>query len=197
MSDSVHGVVLAAGESARMGQPKALLTIGSESFLQRAVRTLYAAGCDRVHVVTGPDAGWADAATAGLDVDLVANPVPGSEQIDSLRLVLQRLPGEVRAVVVLPVDLPLVTPETVRLLIDTYRGEPAPLLLPFHGAVAGHPVLLDRALFAEILETVLEEGLRSLILGRTQALREVRVIDPGILIDIDTPDDYRRHIQQK
>jgi molybdenum cofactor cytidylyltransferase len=197
MSDSVHGVVLAAGESARMGRPKALLTIGSETFLQRAVGTLYAAGCDRVHVVTGPDAGWADGAMAGLDVDLVANPVPGSEQIDSLRLVLQRLPGEVSAVVVLPVDLPLVTPATVRLLIETYRGEPAPLLLPFHGAVAGHPVLLGRALFAEILATVLDEGLRSLILGRTQELREVKVVDPGILIDIDTPDDYRRYIQQE
>jgi molybdenum cofactor cytidylyltransferase len=197
MSDSVHGVVLAAGESARMGQPKALLTIGSETFLQRAVGTLYAAGCDRVHVVTGPDAGWAEAVAAGLDVDLVANPVPGSEQIDSLRLVLQRLPGDVSAVVVLPVDLPLVTPETVRLLIEAYRGEPAPLLLPFHGAVAGHPVLLDRALFAEILDTVLDEGLRSLILGRTQELREVKVLDPGILIDIDTPDDYRRYIQQE
>jgi molybdenum cofactor cytidylyltransferase len=197
MRDSIHGVVLAAGESARMGQPKALLTVGPETFLQRAVRTLQVAGCSRVYVVAGPDAAWADTAVAALDIELVVNPVPGSEQIDSLRLVLERLPGDVSAVVVLPVDLPLVAADTVRLLIETYRGAPAPLVLPFHGDVAGHPVVLGRALFAEILETELDEGIRSLILSHARELREVKVFDPGILIDIDTPDDYRRHIQQK
>jgi molybdenum cofactor cytidylyltransferase len=193
----IHGVVLAAGESARMGRPKALLTVGPETFLQRAVRTLQEAGCSRVYVVAGPDAAWADAAVDGLDVELVVNPVPDSEQIDSLRLVLQRLPGDVTAVVVLPVDLPLVAADTVRLLIESHHVEPASLLLPFHGDVAGHPVVLGRALFAEILETVLDEGIRSLIMSHAREVREVKVFDPGILIDIDTPDEYRRYIQQK
>jgi molybdenum cofactor cytidylyltransferase len=197
MSDSVHGVVLAGGESGRMGQPKPLLTVGPDTFLQRAVRTLQAAGCHRVHVVVNAEAEWAGAAVAGLDVELVRNPATHAQQVDSLRQVLRGLPDDACAVLVLPVDLPLVSPDTARSLIEAHRADPAPLLLPFHNGVAGHPVLLDRGLFAEILETELDEGVRSLIMSHAREMREVQVVDPGILIDIDTPDDYWRFIQQK
>jgi molybdenum cofactor cytidylyltransferase len=197
MQPTIIGIILAAGASDRMGRPKALLEVGGETFMQRIAGMLHAAGCHRVLVVVNADADWASQAAASLDVEVVANPVAQSEQVDSLRLALLRAGDDVAAALVLPVDLPLMSPDTVRAVVDAYRARPAPLVLPFHNGVAGHPVLLDRALFAEILDGRLEEGIRSLIMDRAKDILEVKVYDPGILVDIDTPDDYWRYIQRK
>ncbi|HSJ26374.1 MAG TPA: nucleotidyltransferase family protein [Longimicrobiales bacterium] len=197
MDKAVDGVILAAGTSRRMERPKPLLAVGDETFAERAARTLAQAGCRRTYLVVGPDAGWAEELAQAEGVVVVVNPQAGSEQIDSLRLVVGRLPEDCDAILVLPVDLPLVTPATAAAVVDAYRREPGPLFLPFHNTVAGHPVLLDRALFDELSDPALEEGVRSLIMRHARDLKEVKVMDPGILIDIDTPDDYWRYIEDK
>src|SRR5690606_38626865 len=130
-------------------------------------------------------------------LDVVVNEYPESEPIDSLRLVLEKLPQDTAAVVVLPVDLPLIAEDTAAALVQSFRDEPGPLILPFHNGVAGHPVLVGRELFNDILTRPFDEGLRSLIMENARSLREVKVVDPGILIDIDTPDDYWRFIETK
>jgi molybdenum cofactor cytidylyltransferase len=192
----VDGVILAAGLSARMSQPKPLLQVGTETFLERAAGTLRDAGCTHTYVVANADATWlAHAESLGLDV--VINAQPDSEQVDSLRLVIAQLAPVVQAVLVLPIDLPLVSGDTARALVEAFQSARAPLVLPFHNGVAGHPVLIARALFDDVLDPTLEEGVRSLIMKHSGAMHEVRVTDPGILIDIDTPDDYWRYIEQK
>jgi CTP:molybdopterin cytidylyltransferase MocA len=193
----VDGVVLAAGLSSRMARPKPQLAVGTMTFLERAATTLRAAGCRRTYaVVNATDPVTADAARDhGLDV--VINEYPESEPIDSLRLVLERLPDDTGAVLVLPVDLPLIAEDTATAIVRSFRDNPGPLILPFHNGVAGHPILIGRDLFTEILTRPVDEGLRSLIMESAQTLREVRVVDPGILIDIDTPDDYWRFIETK
>jgi CTP:molybdopterin cytidylyltransferase MocA len=100
-------------------------------------------------------------------------------------------------VLVLPVDLPLIAEETAAAIVRSFRENPGPLILPFHNGVAGHPILIGRELFSEILTRPFDEGLRSLIMESAHTLREVKVVDPGILIDIDTPDDYWRFIETK
>lgn len=193
----VDGVVLAAGLSSRMARPKPQLAIGAMTFLERAATTLRAAGCRRTYaVVNATDDATTDAAHSyGLDV--VVNEYPESEPIDSLRLVLERLPADTGAVIVLPVDLPLIAEETAAAIVRSFRENPGPLILPFHNGVAGHPILIGRDLFSEIITRPFDEGLRSLIMESAQTLREVKVVDPGILIDIDTPDDYWRFIETK
>jgi molybdenum cofactor cytidylyltransferase len=197
MSVIVDGVVLAAGRSSRMEQPKPLLAVGSDTFLQRAVQILRAANCHRIYVVVNAGAEWSSGLAADPDVEVVVNQQPDSEQVDSLRLVLERLPESTRGILILPVDLPLVSPESARAVTDAFMQDPGPLYLPFHNTVAGHPVLLGRELFHEVLSSTLKEGMRSLIMKHSSDLREVRVVDPGILIDIDTPDDYWRYIEKK
>jgi molybdenum cofactor cytidylyltransferase len=197
MEKAVDGVILAAGLSSRMRQPKPLLQVGTDTFASRAVDTLRAAGCRRILLVTNADADWADALARADDVQRVTNEQPESEQIDSLRLAVRALPDDSAAILVLPVDLPLVTAETARTVVQAWRREPALLYLPFHNTVAGHPVLVARGLYPELLTAVLEEGLRSFIMDHARDLREVRVPDAGILIDIDTPDDYWRYIEAK
>lgn len=192
----VDGVILAAGRSGRMERPKPLLEVGSVTFLERAATTLRAAGCRRTYVVARPDAGWLDRA-AGLGLETVLNPHADSEQVDSLRVLIPRLTADTAAILVLPVDVPLVTEATAAAIVASFQAEPAPLVLPFHNTVAGHPVLIARSLFDDVLNTPFEEGIRSLIMAHASDLREVGVTDPGILIDIDTPDDYWRYIEDK
>lgn len=191
----VDGVILAAGRSTRMAEPKPLLTVGPVTFLERAAITLRKAGCRRTYVVANEDAAWLERA-AQLGLDVVVNPEPESEQIDSLRLVLRQLPDDTAGLVVLPVDLPLISESTATAVVRSFVARPAPLVLPFHNTVAGHPVLLGRELFDVVLTGSFEEGLRSLIMDHAHDLQEVRVEDEGILIDIDSPDDYTRSIEQ-
>ena len=194
---AVDGVILAAGLSSRMERPKPLLNVGSMTFLERAILTLRAAGCRRTWVVVNAtEDGTAEAARKH-DVEVVLNAQPESEPVDSVRLVLEQVPDDVAAVVVLPVDLPLISEDTVTAVVRSFRENPGALILPFHNGVAGHPVLIGRDLFADIMSRPLEEGLRSLIMESARTLREVKVVDPGILIDIDTPDDYWRFIETK
>lgn len=194
---AVDGIILAAGLSRRMERPKPLLKVGALTFLERAVNTLRAGGCRRTYVVVNALEDGAGDAARGLDVEVVLNEDPESEPLDSIRLVLERLPDDTAALVVLPVDLPLIAEETAAALVRSFRENPGPLILPFHNGVAGHPVLISRDLFPDVLTRPLEEGLRSLIMESARTLREVKVIDPGILIDIDTPDDYWRFIETK
>jgi molybdenum cofactor cytidylyltransferase len=197
MEAVIDGVILAAGLSSRMDRPKPLLKVGAVTFLARAAQTLRGAGCRRILAVVNAGADWAAAAARELDVELVPNEQVESEQVDSLRLALRQLADDVAAVLVLPVDLPLVSADTAAALVAEWRSSHAPLCVPFHNTVAGHPVLLGRELFDEILNRELEEGVRTLIMSHARDLHEVRVVDPGILIDIDTPDDYWRYIEQK
>jgi molybdenum cofactor cytidylyltransferase len=197
MGKAVDGVILAAGLSSRMRKPKPLLEVGSATFAERAVETLRAAGCRTIVLVANAGAEWAEPFAASAGIQLVLNPQAESEQVDSLRLGIRALPADSAATLILPVDLPLITEETAQALVEAWRSEPALLYLPFHNTVAGHPVLLDAALYGELLATELEEGLRTLIMSHARDLREVKVDDPGILIDIDTPDDYWRYIEAK
>lgn len=194
---AVDGVILAAGLSSRMERPKPLLNVGSMTFLERAITTLHAAGCRRTYVVVNAAEDGTAAAARTHDVEVVANEHPESEPVDSLRLVLEQLPDDTAAVVVLPVDLPLIAEDTATAVVRSFRENPGPLILPFHNGVAGHPVLIGRELFSDVMTRPLEEGLRSLIMESARTLREVKVVDPGILIDIDTPDDYWRFIETK
>jgi molybdenum cofactor cytidylyltransferase len=194
---AVDGVILAAGLSSRMERPKPLLNVGTMTFLERAVTTLRAAGCRRTYVVVNAAGDGTAEAARGLGVEVVLNEHPESEPVDSLRLVLAQLPDDAAAVIVLPVDLPLITEETVAAIVRSFRENPGPLILPFHNGVAGHPVLIGRELFGDIMTRPFDEGLRSLIMESARTLREVKVVDPGILIDIDTPDDYWRFIETK
>lgn len=192
---TIDGIILAAGHSRRMGRPKADLTVPEgASFLERAAQTLRAASCRRVLVVVNPALAHTQRTAAGVELEIVVNAAPQSEQIDSLRRALERLDESTAAVLVLPVDLPLISPLTAAAVAASFRERAAPVIVPCHDGVAGHPILLARTVFAEILHRDWEEGMRSLLLAHAPETRTVAVTDPGILIDIDTPDDYLRHV---
>lgn len=187
---SIAGVVPAAGASARMGRPKALLDLGGRSFVHRVVGSLADGGCDPVLVVVarGDDAVAAEARAAGARA--LVNPDPGEGPVTSLRLALAHLDAGVDAIAYLPVDHPLVTPATVALLLAEARAAGAPLTLPMRGARRGHPAIFGRALFAELADPGLAGGARTVVHRHLAEARLVAVDDPGVIADIDTPEAY-------
>ncbi|NJD09900.1 MAG: nucleotidyltransferase family protein [Gemmatimonadetes bacterium] len=193
----VDAIILAAGQSSRMERPKPLLEIGAETFIERAIRVLGEGGCRHVVAVLNGQDAQLERLVESRGATVAVNDAAGSEQLESVRRGLRALPDGWEAVAILPVDVPLVSAQTVQLLVEAFRAQPAPVLLPFHNGVAGHPVLIGRALAAEVLEYDWEEGMRSLIMAHARDLREVRVTDPGILIDVDTPDDYWRYVKDR
>lgn len=184
------GVVPSAGSSRRMGRSKALLELDDATFVHRAVRSLAGGGCEPILVVvaTGEDAVAAEARRAGARV--LHNPDPGEGPITSLRLALAEVGARVEGIVYLPVDHPLVRPETVALLLYEARASDAPIVLPVHEGRRGHPAVFRAELFAELADPGLEGGARTVVHGHLAAARLVEVDDPGVLADIDTPEAY-------
>ena len=193
----VPAVILAAGRSLRMGRPKPLLiTRDGQSFVRQLSQTLWAGGVAEVLVVGRPDdaALRAEVETVGVPARFVENPdADTAGQISSIvaGLRVADRPG-VRAVLVTPVDLPLVTTETVRTLLSSFNSTGAQIVRPVHGGGHGHPVIFARALFAELRAADVSRGAIAVLRAHEGAILNVEVADPGVLTDVDTPEDYQR-----
>jgi CTP:molybdopterin cytidylyltransferase MocA len=187
------GVVLAAGAGARMGAGKPLMDDGGEPLVHRLVESLRAGGCEPVLVVAGgKTAADVDRVATAAGARVVHNPDPASEQLDSLRLALRQLDAGVQAAVVTPVDRPGLLAATVARLIEAHRRTGAPLVIPTWLGKPGHPALFARSLFAELMEGDLPDGARTVIARHGEEAVRVEVADPGVPVDLDTPEDVAR-----
>ena len=188
----VAGVVPTAGRSSRMGRPKALLSPEGRSFLSRVVHALREGGCDPVlAVVRDPGGREADEARR-LGAVVVTNPDPGPGPISSLRAGLAAVPPAADGCAWCPVDYPLVRGETVGALVAAFSSAPESIVVPVRGAERGHPVIFPRSLFVYLDEPGLPEGARTVVRRNEDAVVRVETDDPGVLTDIDTPEELRR-----
>lgn len=189
-------IILAAGDSMRMGRPKALLADpDGRPFVARLVRTFVESGCPTIVVVTGRDHGAIAAALAAdrLPVDpvVVNNPEPSRGQLSSLWIGLDAAQApDVEAALVTLVDVPMVSPSTVRRVVDAWRQSRAPIVRPAIGDRHGHPVLFDRSVFDELRRAPLAEGAKAVVRAHADRVVNVPVDDEGCLMDVDTPDEY-------
>jgi molybdenum cofactor cytidylyltransferase len=188
----IAGFVPAAGLSSRMGSAKALLRIEGAPFLSRTVRALRVGGCSPV-IVSVRDPGDDIGILALTEADRVVVPAdPTLGPIAGLQAALPHLDAETGGVVVLPVDHPLVSPETVRALVDASARPGAEIVLPTHQGRPGHPVFFSAAVFPELMAPSLSEGARGVVRRDPNRVRAVAVDDPGVLANLDTPEDLLR-----
>ena len=184
-----------------MGRPKAMLPLeGGDTFLTRIVRTFLDAEIDDVVVVVGADAKLiANAfAASGLAARFVENTKFEQGQLSSLLVGLRVVdrPGLAATLVTL-VDVPFVSPSTVRAVVDRYRRTHAPVVRPVSGARHGHPVLIDRSLFDSIRAAEPSAGAKEVVRAHASSAGDVEVDDEGAFADIDTPDEYEREATPK
>ena len=195
----VVGIVLAAGRSRRMGEPKALLEIDGQTFLECAIVTLLDGGCASVVVVLpafeSASEMWEIAESAGAHP--VENPNSQSHPIDSLRIGLDAAPTGSGAAAVLPVDHPVVRESTVAALLDAFESRGAIIVRPVFDDRPGHPILLARSIWDELAEPDLPEGTRTVVRRHQAEIDNVVVGDRGVLTNIDTPDDYAREVERR
>lgn len=198
----IPAVVLAAGKSTRMGRPKALLPVGADrpddsagpdTFLTRIVRSLHEAGVDDVIVVLGHDARAIEdrLRRSGLPAQVVLNPDYESGQLSSFLTGLRTaMRADPEAVLVTLVDVPLVSPSTIKAVVARYRERRPPVVRPVSGAAHGHPVLIDRSLFPLLERADPAQGVKPIIRAHVSTAGDVEVQDPDSFLDVDTPDEY-------
>jgi molybdenum cofactor cytidylyltransferase len=192
----VPAVILAAGDSTRMGSPKAaLLTPHGDSFVTHIARTLQHAGVDDLVIVTGShhDAVIEAFARARRPLPrIVRNPDPSRGQLSSFLAGMDAVvTPQSDAVMMTLVDVPLVRVSTVIAVMETWQRTRAPIVRPAIGDQHGHPVIFDRALFDELRRAPLDAGAKSVVRAHEHAIVNVPVDDEGCVRDVDTPADYR------
>ena len=185
-------IVLAAGRSSRMGELKPLLPLGDGTVIGRAVGAYLEAGVTDVRVVVGWRGGEVAAAAADLGVAAVTNDGWQRGMFSSIGVGLASLGADVEAFFLSPADCALVRAETIGRLARAAQAQPAPVIYALHGGRRGHPPLIARHALPADLSLEPPDGLRGLLAVHDAAALEVEVDDPGVLLDMDAPSDYRR-----
>ena len=183
---SLGAVILAAGDSVRMGYPKALLERGGETFLGHWLRILGSAGVGEIRVVLGRDAAAIRQAVPLADRQVVLQRCPEEGMLSSLCLGLASLPDGLAGCFLCPVDHPVVESSLLARMQGVLR--PGSVVVPQNAGRRGHPVLFAAELFDELHAAPLQEGARVVV--RADPGRVITVAaDAGVLADIDTPAD--------
>ena len=194
----ISGLLLAAGESRRMGSPKALLRYQGQTFIERICSAFLTAGVDELIVVLGARAEeLRGALPAHPALRTVVNSRYFQGQLSSLMVGVGALSPDSEAAVVNLVDHPLVSAATIKALIDSFRAAPLPILVASCQGKRGHPVLFSSHIYGEILAAPLDQGAKVVVRKDPSRVRELSLDDPGILADIDTPEDYQRYVVAK
>lgn len=188
------GIVLAAGGASRFGSPKVLLDWQGQHLVRRAAQAAVEGGLNPVIVVAGAEAGAVRAALAGLPVQVVENTDWQAGQSTSLRAGLAALPQDIGAAVFLLGDQPFVNSGVVQALVKRHSQTLAPVVAPHAAGRRANPVLFDRVTFPDLLDLQGDTGGRA-VLDR-YAVESVEWKDPRLVLDIDTPEDYRRLLDE-
>jgi len=213
----INAVVLAAGASKRMGKPKPLLRFGDSpsrsasysakhrfaaqdesaergrTFLEQIIAVLKLSDADRITVVLGAEAEAIRKTVDLSGVNVVINKDYQKGQLSSLITAIKTTPPQTQAILVCLADMPFITAEVVNEIIGKFKETDAPIIVPVFDNKRGHPPLFARAVFDELLSAPAEQGARFVLCSNEQRTLELQTSESGILIRIDTPDDYRLH----
>ena len=191
----VGGIILAAGASSRMGSPKALVDIGVKTFVRHLVDVLNEAGIEDIVVVLGAEAG-----SVGRFLDpssIVINPQWRKGQLSSLLVGLDATCRKnPEAVLVCPVDHPLVSSSLIRRLVDAWRFTGKEIVIPVFGGVRGHPVVFSASMFGALRNASPEIGARDVLWTYPECVLELPTRENGVILNIDRPKDYEEALSE-
>lgn len=186
----VSAILLAAGESQRMGRPKQLLPFGSSTILGKTIDNLLSSRADEVIVVLGTRAGAMKQVIAGRQVKVVVNPDYRKGMSASLIAGLERVDSKAQWVMVALADQPLIDKDTYNRLIEEALGCDMGIILPTYRSKRGNPVIFSIKYKDELLGLEGDVGGREILRKHPDDILEVAVGSEGVTIDINNLDDY-------
>jgi molybdenum cofactor cytidylyltransferase len=191
----VGAIVLAAGRSVRMGETKQLLPVNGRTLLEHSLASVRKSAIDAIVLVLGYAVERIRCELSAellKDVTVVVSEGYAEGISSSLRVGLKALESQMDAALIVLADQPFVKPETMDRIIEAYQQNGAEIVVPHYNGRRGNPVLLDRGVFAEAMSLKGDAGFRVLFGGHTAGLLAVDVDDEGVLLDIDSREDYER-----
>ncbi len=189
-------MILAAGESTRMGKPKLLLPLGNKTIIETIIDKVTPSKADKILVVLG--SGWKkiERKIKKFSLRTTVNPNFKKGMLSSVQWGFKALPKNARAVLVLLGDQPAVSTTIINQIIDAYQATNKGIVLPVYKKERGHPVLIDLKYRGEVESLSHEIGLRGLVYGHPEDIMEVKVNTASILRDIDYLEDYQEELKK-
>jgi molybdenum cofactor cytidylyltransferase len=192
--DMISGILLAAGDSTRMGSPKALLQYKNATFIDTILNNLQEAGCSPIISILGRSAELICEQTNVHQFQCYRNPDPSRGMLSSLKIAIGKLPSRSDGFIMALVDHPAVKAETYELLFRKASSKPDRIIIPEYQGHRGHPVYFGKEFFSALLQTADELGARKVIDNYFKQVEYLPVEDSGIMVDIDTFEDFQSNI---
>ncbi len=193
----IWAMILAAGESKRMGKPKLLLPFGEKTMIETIVETVVSSKVEQTLVILGSDREKTEEKIKNFPVKIVYNRDFRSGMLSSVQCGFKSLPAETRAVLVVLGDQPKISTNVINKLIDAYKSSGKGIVLPVYKKERGHPVLIDVKYGEEVENLSPEVGLRGTVYNHPEDILEVDVETLSIFQDIDSESDYKRELEKK
>ncbi len=193
----IWAMILAAGESKRMGKPKLLLPFGKKTIIETIVATVVSSKVEQTLVILGSDRKKIEEKIKNYPVKIVYNRDFRSGMLSSVQYGFKSLPEETRAVLVVLGDQPKISTTVINKLIDAYKSAGKGIVLPVYKKERGHPVLIDVKYGEEVENLSPEAGLRGTVYNHPEDILEVEVETLSIFQDIDYMEDYKKELKKK
>jgi len=190
----IPAILLSAGDSRRMGTPKALLKLSDgDSFLEEIACNLQKSGFQPILLVLGKDASKIQPFVPEEITRVLVNPHPENGQLSSFQRGIRELPDDVPGCLMALIDHPLVALETYLKIAEHIGQNPDRIAVPSKDFKKGHPTYFPARFFREILHAPLETGAHRILKNHPEEIDYILVDDNGIFIDFDTPEAYKSY----
>jgi molybdenum cofactor cytidylyltransferase len=193
-STYISALLLAAGMGERMGGAKQLLSLGEQRMVEASLHNLLASRVDEIVVVLGFAADEIRPFVQGKErVRVTVNPRFREGMSTSIHEGVQGVDSRARGILIALADQPFIPPEVIDQLIERFATGEKGIVLPVYEGKRGHPVILRREAYEpELLALQGDVGAREIVQNHPEDVLEVEVASPGVVVDIDEPEDYQR-----
>jgi molybdenum cofactor cytidylyltransferase len=192
----IWAIILAAGESRRMNSPKMLLPFRGSTIIGTVLENVLKSEIKNILIVLGSSHNEIAIALSGYKVKTCLNNNFQEGMLSSVKCGFRSVPDNFSAAVVLPGDQPMIPPQVLNAIVNSWRNTGSGIIIPLHNGKRGHPILIDSKYKLEVEKLTSDEGLHALPVKFKKDVMEIEMNTPEILRDIDTRDDYLKELNQ-
>lgn len=193
----IGALVLAAGESKRMGESKLLLPFGQRTIIETVIGSVIKSKVDEILVVLGSEAERIEERIKAFPLRLTVNPDYKQSMLSSVRWGFKEISNTIQGILVCLGDQPSIPTDVIDKVIEAYRQTRKGIVVPTYHKRRGHPVLIDVKYSEEVQNLSPDVGLRGVVYDHPEDTHEVEVDTPSILRDIDNSDDYNKELEEE